>query len=123
MMNASMINQIFNENCLETMKRIEDSSIDLILTDPPYNTTQNEWDKEFDLSEWWKEINRIKKERRYKMIIVKIVFWLYVTESLILMSYFIGDHPRERESVNLRSDTVLFVITTLTAIFLGIYIW
>lgn len=32
----NMINKVFNEDCLETMKRMEDKSIDLILTDPPY---------------------------------------------------------------------------------------
>jgi len=57
-----MINQIFNEDCLETMKRMKDNSVDLILTDPPYNTTQNKWDKKFNLVAWWTEINRIKKE-------------------------------------------------------------
>lgn len=31
-----MINKVFNEDCLETMKRMEDNSIDLVLTDPPY---------------------------------------------------------------------------------------
>lgn len=31
-----MINQIYNEDCLETMKRMPDKSIDLVLTDPPY---------------------------------------------------------------------------------------
>jgi len=30
------INKIYNEDCLETMKRMDDNSIDLILTDPPY---------------------------------------------------------------------------------------
>ncbi len=57
-----MLNKVFNEDCLETMKRMKDNSVDLILTDPPYNTTQNEWDKAFDLKEWWEQINRIKKE-------------------------------------------------------------
>ena len=31
-----MINQIFNEDCLEGMKRIPDGSIDAIITDPPF---------------------------------------------------------------------------------------
>lgn len=31
------INKIFNEDCLETLKRMEDNSIDLIVTSPPYN--------------------------------------------------------------------------------------
>ena len=30
------LNKIYNEDCLEGMKRIPDSSIDLIVTDPPY---------------------------------------------------------------------------------------
>ena len=38
-----MLNQIFNEDCLEGMKRIPNNSIDLIITDPPYcvGTTSN----------------------------------------------------------------------------------
>jgi len=31
-----MINKVFNEDCLELLKRIKDNSIDLIVTDPPY---------------------------------------------------------------------------------------
>lgn len=31
-----MINKVFNEDCLETMKRMEDNSIDLGLTDVPF---------------------------------------------------------------------------------------
>ena len=31
-----MINKIYNEDCLETMKRMPDNYIDTIITDPPY---------------------------------------------------------------------------------------
>ena len=31
--------KLFNGDCLEVMKSIPDKSIDLIVTDPPYNTT------------------------------------------------------------------------------------
>jgi len=37
--------QITNEDCKELLKRIPDKSINLILTDPPYNTTDCAWDK------------------------------------------------------------------------------
>lgn len=30
-------NKIYNEDCLETIKKIQDGSIDLIITSPPYN--------------------------------------------------------------------------------------
>lgn len=29
--------EIFNENCLDTLSRMEDSSVDLVITSPPYN--------------------------------------------------------------------------------------
>lgn len=31
------INKVYNEDCLATMRRMEDNSIDLIVTSPPYN--------------------------------------------------------------------------------------
>ncbi|QYC52156.1 DNA methylase [Staphylococcus phage vB_Sau-RP15] len=30
------LNKIYNEDCLEGMKKIPDNSVDLIVTDPPY---------------------------------------------------------------------------------------
>ena len=33
------INKIYNEDCLVTMGKMQDNSIDLIVTDPPYKTT------------------------------------------------------------------------------------
>ena len=39
------LNKIYNEDCIETMRRIPDGSIDLMLTDIPYGVTVCEWDK------------------------------------------------------------------------------
>lgn len=44
-----------------TMERIESGSIDLILTDPPYNTTACEWEYDIDLTALWTEWIRILK--------------------------------------------------------------
>lgn len=56
-----MINQVFNEDCLEGMKRIPDKSIDMILCDLPYGTTRNKWDSVIDLADLWEEYKRIIK--------------------------------------------------------------
>ncbi len=32
-----MINQIFNEDCLQTLARLSVDSVDLVITSPPYN--------------------------------------------------------------------------------------
>jgi len=36
-MNNLEVNKLYNENCLETLKRMPDKFVDLIVTSPPYN--------------------------------------------------------------------------------------
>ena len=60
-MEASPQIQIFNNDCLEQMKSIEDKSIDLIFCDLPYGQTSCKWDCKIDLDQFWKQVMRIKK--------------------------------------------------------------
>ena len=54
--------QIFNGDCLEKMKDLDDDSVDLIFCDLPYNQTSCAWDKAvLDLELFWKQVMRIKK--------------------------------------------------------------
>jgi site-specific DNA-methyltransferase (adenine-specific) len=48
-------------DCLELMKSIPDGSIDMILCDLPYGTTQNKWDSIIPLDEMWEQYKRITK--------------------------------------------------------------
>ena len=48
-------------DCLERMKEIPDSSVDMILADPPYGTTACKWDSVIDLPLMWQQLNRIIK--------------------------------------------------------------
>lgn len=50
-------------DCLEAMRSIEDQSIDLILCDFPYGTTQNKWDSVIPLDQLWVQYRRIIKPR------------------------------------------------------------
>ena len=54
--------QLFNDNCLKVLPTIPDKSIDLILTDPPYGTTQCKWDSIIPFEPMWKELKRIIKD-------------------------------------------------------------
>ena len=36
------INTIYNENCIDTMARMKDNSIDIVFTSPPYNRKRND---------------------------------------------------------------------------------
>lgn len=46
-------------DCLEVMKSIPASSVDLILCDLPYGTTRNKWDSAIDLAALWTEYKRV----------------------------------------------------------------
>lgn len=48
-------------DCLERMKEIPGGSVDLILTDPPYGTTQCKWDSVIPLEPMWEQLKRIIK--------------------------------------------------------------
>ncbi len=54
-------NTIYNLDCLVGMKYIADASIDLILCDLPYGTTQNKWDSVIPLADLWSHYKRIIK--------------------------------------------------------------
>ena len=58
-----MIDRIFNEDCLNGMKRIPDGSVDFICTDLPYGMLdpQTEWDRTPPLSDLRDEFLRIIK--------------------------------------------------------------
>jgi len=53
---------LINGECLEEMKKLPEKSIDLILCDLPYGTTQNKWDCVIDLKLLWEQYNRIIKD-------------------------------------------------------------
>ena len=58
----SFINKVIEGDCLEVMQKFPDKSIDMILCDLPYGTTQNEWDSVIPLHELWKQYERVIKD-------------------------------------------------------------
>ena len=56
------LNKIYNEDCLEGMKKIPDKSVDMILCDLPYEVTALKWDKIIPLDKLWKQYERIIKD-------------------------------------------------------------
>ena len=56
------INQVIEGDCLNVMQKIPTKSIDMILCDLPYGTTQNHWDSVIPLDQLWKQYERIIKD-------------------------------------------------------------
>jgi site-specific DNA-methyltransferase (adenine-specific) len=57
------INKIYNENCLETMAKMPDNFIDLVVTSPPYDKLRNYKGYSFDFENVAKELYRVTKEQ------------------------------------------------------------
>lgn len=56
-----LINELFEGDCLEYMKLIPDKSVDMILCNLPYGTTQNKWDSCISFEKLWEQYLRIIK--------------------------------------------------------------
>lgn len=56
------LNRIYQMDCLEGMKLIPDKSIDMILCDLPYGTTQCKWDTVIPFEPLWEQYERIIKD-------------------------------------------------------------
>ncbi len=52
---------LYNGDCLELLKEVDDDSVDFIFCDLPYNQTNCKWDVKIDMEQFWKQIMRVKK--------------------------------------------------------------
>jgi len=55
-------NKVIEGDCLEIMNELPSKSIDMILCDLPYGTTQNRWDSVIPLNQLWAHYTRIIKD-------------------------------------------------------------
>ncbi len=56
-----LIDRVIEGDCLDVMPNIPDESIDMVLCDLPYGTTQNAWDSVIPLDRLWNQYERIIK--------------------------------------------------------------
>src|SRR5574341_97824 len=55
--------QLWHGDCLQEMDRIEAGSVDMILADLPYQTTENIWDSMIPFEPLWKQYKRVIKKQ------------------------------------------------------------
>jgi site-specific DNA-methyltransferase (adenine-specific) len=53
--------KLIQGDCLEKMADIENGSVDMVLTDPPYGTTACKWDSIIPLEPMWEHLKRVTK--------------------------------------------------------------
>lgn len=58
----NFLNNVIQGDCLEILPLLPSKSVDMILCDLPYGTTQNKWDSVIDLEKLWAEYERVIKD-------------------------------------------------------------
>lgn len=83
------INKVYNIDCIEGLKQLDRESIDLIITDPPYNINKAEWDNFGDTNEfikwcdkWVTQCFRVLKENGSLYVIID---YHYLAEIKVLI--------------------------------------
>lgn len=71
---------LYEGDCLEILPTIPSGSVNLILCDLPYGTTQNRWDSVIDLDRLWAEYRRVLKPNGAVVLTAQGIF----TAKLIL---------------------------------------
>jgi site-specific DNA-methyltransferase (adenine-specific) len=57
-----MLNLLLQGDCLSLLKAVPDNSVDMVLCDLPYGTTQNKWDSVIDMRLLWPEYQRVTRD-------------------------------------------------------------
>ena len=65
------LNKIYNENCLDTMKRMPDCFIDLTVTSPPYDNLREYKGFSFPFGDIAKELFRVTKEGGIVVMVIQ----------------------------------------------------
>ena len=62
-MSSLPLNQLIRGDCLKVLERLPAKSVDMILCDLPYGTTQNKWDSVIPLDQLWAHYRRVIKPK------------------------------------------------------------
>jgi len=66
--------ELYHGDCLVEMDKIADKSVDMILCDLPYGTTQNKWDSVIPLPMIWDQYIRIIKDNGAIILFCDLIF-------------------------------------------------
>jgi len=85
-----MINKLYNENNLDTMKRLDDNSIDGIITSPPYNVATKR--KDYYYNNGYSDIDNLSEEDYLEMRIAEFKEFERIVKNEGVILYNISYH-------------------------------
>lgn len=115
------INKIYNEDCLEGMKRIPDNTVDLVVTSPPYNIKKKyrSYKDDLSLQEYLEFLKKVLQESARVLkpkgnIMINVGSYIDKNGNAIPISYFIFNMLNELD-LNFRQEIVWYFQGGLSA--------
>jgi len=75
------MNTLYCGNCLDIMQQLNDNSVDFVLCDLPYGTTQNKWDSVIPFNLLWEQYNRVAKQNAPFVLFAQGLFYVDLVNS------------------------------------------
>lgn len=100
--NLLEFNKVYNESCLDTLSKMDDNSVDLIIADPPYyKVVKEEWDNQWETEEEYIEwcILWIKESLRVLKNTGNLVIWGQLGEKYITYAGLIWEIQKQIPSL------------------------
>jgi len=95
-------------DCFERMRELPDASVDMVLADLPYGTTQNKWDSVLPLEPLWAEYWRVCKPNAAVVLTAQTPFdkVLGVSQLAALKYEWIWEKPKATGFLNARRQVL-----------------
>ena len=78
-----MTTSLYHGDCLKGLKSVPNNTVNMVLVDLPYGTTQCKWDTVINLESMWEQLNRVCKPNAAKVMFAAQPFTSVLTLSLI----------------------------------------
>lgn len=73
--------KLFHGDCMKVLENLETDSVDMVMVDLPYGTTQCKWDSILSLEDLWKQYNRVCKKNAAMVFTAAQPFTSYLVMS------------------------------------------
>jgi len=104
-------------DCLDVMQGIQDGSVDMVMTDPPYGTTACKWDSVIPFEPMWAQLKRIVKPNGAIVLMASQPFTSALVMSNVKMFSYsviwhksrpVGHLAANRKPMNKHEDILIF---------------
>ena len=109
--------RLYQGDCLQQLQQLPDHSIDLVLADPPYGTTQARWDSLIPLEPLWQQLNRVIKPKHAIVLTASQPFTTTVIHSNLVQFRYCWVWNKVKPGTGLRAKIMPLKVTEDIVVF------